>query len=285
MDRKLVHEWGDKIAQFALALTHDPDAAQAIAQETFVRLERWHAAHPERPISGGWLYTTARHLIVDQSRRRRPEVSWEDYQGTKPVVPGFGDWRPRASPYNTSWTGCPPPIRTPVSVLLPRGVHCEGGAGAGVVRARGPWATVSGPPTVCASMGRRVSMSDDSNPSDEQLRRELQRWGLPPRARTFRFDERRWAGRRPQRPPVLTHRTRYLWEGSAAVVLLGLVTVAHVLGHAGSLSRASSHRLGRARFAFPPPPARIRSPPAIPPASWERHSCLMDGARRPAESR
>jgi len=86
-----VAEWGDKIAQFALAFTHDPEAAQDIAQETFLRLEEWHAAHPERQIHGGWLYTTARHLLIDHNRgrRRRPEVPWEGGAGAGQEVPSF----------------------------------------------------------------------------------------------------------------------------------------------------------------------------------------------------
>ena len=86
-----VAEWGDKIAQFALAFTHDPEAAQDIAQETFLRLEQWHAAHPQRQVHGGWLYTTARHLLIDRSRgrRRRPEVSWEGWEGPDPEASGF----------------------------------------------------------------------------------------------------------------------------------------------------------------------------------------------------
>lgn len=84
-----IDECGDKIAQFALALTKDSETAQDIAQETFLRLEQWHAAHPDRSVHVGWLYTTAHHLIVDHSRRHRPEVSWEDYRGTMPHLSGF----------------------------------------------------------------------------------------------------------------------------------------------------------------------------------------------------
>jgi RNA polymerase sigma factor (sigma-70 family) len=86
-----IEEWGDKIAQFAYAFTHDADTAQDIAQETFLRLEQWHNAHPERRVHGGWLYTTARHLLIDKSRQRqrRPEVSWEDGGGAAPETTSF----------------------------------------------------------------------------------------------------------------------------------------------------------------------------------------------------
>lgn len=63
-----IAEWGDVIARFALSYTHNRETAQDIAQETFWRLHQWHVAHPDHPIHGGWLYTTARRLIIDQQR-------------------------------------------------------------------------------------------------------------------------------------------------------------------------------------------------------------------------
>ena len=65
-----IAEWGDALARFVLSYTHDRELAQDIAQETFWRLYQWHEAHPHQTIHGGWLFTTARHLIIDAHRRR-----------------------------------------------------------------------------------------------------------------------------------------------------------------------------------------------------------------------
>lgn len=66
-----IAEWGDTIARFVLTHTHDRQLAQDIAQETFWRLYQWHERHPRRVVHGGWLFTTARHLIIDARRKNR----------------------------------------------------------------------------------------------------------------------------------------------------------------------------------------------------------------------
>lgn len=66
-----VEQWGNRIVQFAYTYTGHPETAQDVAQETFLRLYRWHAAHPDRPITPGWLYTVAAHIAVDWLRRER----------------------------------------------------------------------------------------------------------------------------------------------------------------------------------------------------------------------
>lgn len=68
--------WGDALFRFALAYTHHPEEAQDVAQETFWRLYLSLRRHPQRPITPGWLFTTARHLVVDGWRRRRHETDW-----------------------------------------------------------------------------------------------------------------------------------------------------------------------------------------------------------------
>ena len=72
-------EFGDKITQFLYTYTRDQGLAEDLSQEVFVRLYRFHSLHPHRAIHGGWLYTTARHLVIDAHRkaRRHPE-QWEN---------------------------------------------------------------------------------------------------------------------------------------------------------------------------------------------------------------
>lgn len=64
-----VEQWGDKITQFAYTYVHDRQLAEDIAQDTFLRLYQWHARDPRRPITPGWLYTTARNRAVDYTRQ------------------------------------------------------------------------------------------------------------------------------------------------------------------------------------------------------------------------
>ncbi len=66
-----IADWGDTIARFVLSQTHDRQLAQDIAQETFWRLYQWHERHPRQVVHGGWLFTTARHLIIDARRKNR----------------------------------------------------------------------------------------------------------------------------------------------------------------------------------------------------------------------
>lgn len=67
-----IANWGDTIAQFVLSKTHDRHLAQDIVQETFWRLYQWHERHPRQDVRAGWLFTTARHLIIDARRKNPP---------------------------------------------------------------------------------------------------------------------------------------------------------------------------------------------------------------------
>ncbi|MCL4351128.1 MAG: sigma-70 family RNA polymerase sigma factor [Firmicutes bacterium] len=78
-----------------MSYVHDRGIAQDLAQEVFVRLEQWHRQHPDASVHGGWLYTTARHLIIDhqrQVRRSQGEVAWnEQTMGHTSMMPSFED--------------------------------------------------------------------------------------------------------------------------------------------------------------------------------------------------
>lgn len=89
-----VREFGTPITQFLYTFTRDRELAQDLAQDTFVRLYRFHAANPARGVHAGWLYTTARRLAIDAQRRRQrqPETLW-DPQSTESgiAIPGDPD--------------------------------------------------------------------------------------------------------------------------------------------------------------------------------------------------
>lgn len=86
-----IQEFGDKLTRFLFTYTHDPDLAQDLAQEAFVRLYRFHEAHPSRAIHAGWLYTTAHRLAIDWARQaqRRPEQLWDGQTDPGHGSPGF----------------------------------------------------------------------------------------------------------------------------------------------------------------------------------------------------
>ncbi|PSR34166.1 MAG: hypothetical protein C7B46_06350 [Sulfobacillus benefaciens] len=86
-----ITEFGDKITQFLFTYTHDRLLAEDLAQEVFVRLIRFHQTHPHQAIHGGWLYTTARHVVIDAYRKaeRHPEKRGADQENGVPQDPGF----------------------------------------------------------------------------------------------------------------------------------------------------------------------------------------------------
>lgn len=86
-----IQEFGDKITRFLWTYTHDRDLAQDLAQESFMRLYRFHERHPNRAVHAGWLYTTAHRLAIDVARqaRRRPEDLWDGSPDGFPSTPSF----------------------------------------------------------------------------------------------------------------------------------------------------------------------------------------------------
>lgn len=67
-----VDAWGDRLAQFVKAYTHDPHYAQDIAQEAFLRLYQERRRFPHKALTPGWLFTVARNLIRDDERKPIP---------------------------------------------------------------------------------------------------------------------------------------------------------------------------------------------------------------------
>ncbi len=65
--------YGDKLVRFGFAHSGDGQLTQDVAQETFLRLYRWHRSHPYREITPAWCYQVAYHLLVDDHRRRTRE--------------------------------------------------------------------------------------------------------------------------------------------------------------------------------------------------------------------
>ena len=74
---------------FLVRMTGDREKAEDLAQETFLRLVRGAAAWQQRARFQTWLYTIARNLCVDQSRRdkfRRAESLDAEGPGDEPPL-------------------------------------------------------------------------------------------------------------------------------------------------------------------------------------------------------
>ena len=78
---QLYEDYEDALLRYALRLTHDPDWAEDLVQDTFVRamghleLLKMLKRHERR----AWLYQTLKHRFLDQQRmwRRREEIQQE----------------------------------------------------------------------------------------------------------------------------------------------------------------------------------------------------------------
>jgi len=68
----LVDEYRDDLLRYLRALTRDPNLADDLCQETWLRVcERGHQYNGEHSFKT-WLFTIARNIFVDSVRRKRP---------------------------------------------------------------------------------------------------------------------------------------------------------------------------------------------------------------------
>lgn len=69
--------WGGRLVRYAHFLINDPDMAQDIAQEAFLRLYVHMGRTGEEP-RVAWLFTVAKNLAHDARRRTRPSAPVAD---------------------------------------------------------------------------------------------------------------------------------------------------------------------------------------------------------------
>ena len=85
----LMRRHQDRLFRYLLRLVGDEPMAEDVFQQTWLRvaerISRYDAARPFAP----WLFTVARHLALDQLRRRRPESLEETSEPAAPA--GTGD--------------------------------------------------------------------------------------------------------------------------------------------------------------------------------------------------
>jgi RNA polymerase sigma-70 factor, ECF subfamily len=74
-------------------MLHDPDAAQDVVQECFLRLLAHIEAGRSLPNARGWLYTVAAHACRDRQRRGRRWLPWTAQHDTRRAAdpPDRGD--------------------------------------------------------------------------------------------------------------------------------------------------------------------------------------------------
>ena len=66
----------DGLYRLAVAMLREPDAAQDVVQDTFVRLIAHVEAGGALPNARGWLYTVAAHACRDRQRRLARWLPW-----------------------------------------------------------------------------------------------------------------------------------------------------------------------------------------------------------------
>jgi RNA polymerase sigma-70 factor (ECF subfamily) len=74
-----IEEQYDKIFRFCYYRVHNTDTAQDLTQETFLRF--MNSSYEERGEQLRFLYTIARNLCIDESRKAKMEELTEDYSG------------------------------------------------------------------------------------------------------------------------------------------------------------------------------------------------------------
>jgi RNA polymerase sigma-70 factor (ECF subfamily) len=69
--------------RLALAMLHDPDAAQDVVQDTFARLIEHLRGDRQLTNARGWLYTVAAHACRDRQRRSGRWLPWVSERDTR----------------------------------------------------------------------------------------------------------------------------------------------------------------------------------------------------------
>ena len=86
---ELIRRHGRPLYGYLLRLTRSRERAEDAYQEVFIRVLRSAKSYDPRDRFGAWLYTVARHLVIDQARstRRRREDRLEDPAGEEGLSP------------------------------------------------------------------------------------------------------------------------------------------------------------------------------------------------------
>ncbi len=75
------------VFRYAFSLLHEAGTAEDVAQETFLRVWRQAGRWQNTGRVQGWLFRIAHNLGVDELRRRRPHLSFEESEDLLPASP------------------------------------------------------------------------------------------------------------------------------------------------------------------------------------------------------
>lgn len=91
----LFEQYSDKIYRLAMGLLEDENEAEAVVQDTFLRLFERLDQFEGRSQLGTWLYRIAYNRSIDTLRRRRPLVrlDLDEDDDSLPVPVVLADWR------------------------------------------------------------------------------------------------------------------------------------------------------------------------------------------------
>jgi RNA polymerase sigma-70 factor (ECF subfamily) len=86
---ELIRRHGGPLYGYLLRLTRSRERAEDAYQEVWIRVMRSAKSYDQRDRFGAWLYTVARHLVIDQARstQRRREERLEDPAGEDGLSP------------------------------------------------------------------------------------------------------------------------------------------------------------------------------------------------------
>ncbi|MBN6038508.1 sigma-70 family RNA polymerase sigma factor [Amycolatopsis sp. 195334CR] len=88
---------GAELYRFALRQLHDDGAAQDVVQEVFLRA--WRSSERFDAAAGslrGWLFAIARHVVIDEIRRRTARTTRDAATARTELEPGFDEDRMNA---------------------------------------------------------------------------------------------------------------------------------------------------------------------------------------------
>ncbi|MDA0803254.1 MAG: sigma-70 family RNA polymerase sigma factor [Planctomycetota bacterium] len=91
---QLVDHYGERLYRYARSRGLDPDTAEEVAQDCFVRVVSKLGDYVEAGRFEPWLFTIARNLVLDELRRvpRRPQaIDPEELVAISPEVPPGGE--------------------------------------------------------------------------------------------------------------------------------------------------------------------------------------------------
>src|SRR2546426_908316 len=166
---------------FLLRMLGDRARAEDLAQETFLRIVKGAQAWEHRARFQTWLFTIARNLCVDQSRRDRfrradsldaegpdGEPAMVDAGPGREIDPGRGAGSIRVRPGLTKAPLSPPPEQR--GGLVARG-EARGAVRGGAARRRRPWTRRAGWPRRCASSRSPLPDSTSGSSPPRECRR------------------------------------------------------------------------------------------------------------------